>query len=112
MLAAGFDNLAGQPLCNFDRLGNAAPFRYKSRNIRASAEVAPILEGLDPYTDGNFLDFCHMHLTLHGRLFTDNRTTACLEIRTTRSPACVPHWCPFTMLGPLGRGPTGRTLHC
>ena len=27
MLAAGFDNLAGQALGNFDCLGNAAPFR-------------------------------------------------------------------------------------
>lgn len=69
MLAAGFDNFAGEALCNFDGLRCTAPFRHKSWNVRTCAEISPVFERLDPDADGRFFHFCDVLLPLHGRLF-------------------------------------------
>jgi len=50
MLTTGFGNLAGQALGNLDCLGDAAPFRYQSRNVRARSEIAPFFEHLNSGT--------------------------------------------------------------
>jgi hypothetical protein len=39
VLAAGFHNLSGKALSDFDGLGEAAAFRYQSGNVRAGAQV-------------------------------------------------------------------------
>ena len=69
MLTAGFDNLAGQVLGNFDCLGDAAPFRYQPRHIGTRAEIASFFERLYPNANRNFFNFRDMLLPLHSRLF-------------------------------------------
>jgi hypothetical protein len=39
MLTAGFNNSSGQTLSDFNGLGEAAAFRYQSRNVRAGTQV-------------------------------------------------------------------------
>jgi hypothetical protein len=39
VLTAGFNNLSGKALSDFDGLREAAAFRYQSRNVRAGAQV-------------------------------------------------------------------------
>ena len=39
VLTAGFNNLSGKTLSDFDGLGDAAAFRYQSGNVRAGAQV-------------------------------------------------------------------------
>jgi len=39
VLTAGFNNFSGKTLSDFDGLGEAAAFRYQSRNVRAGAQV-------------------------------------------------------------------------
>ena len=68
MLMAGFDNLAGHALGNFDCLGDAAPLRYQSRNVGTRAEIASFFERLDSDADRNFFNFRDMLLPFHARL--------------------------------------------
>src|ERR1700687_3905028 len=41
VLTAGFNNLSGKTLSDFDGLGEAAALGYQSRNVWARAQVAP-----------------------------------------------------------------------
>ena len=77
MFPAGFDNLAGKALSNFNCLGDAAPFCDQSGNIRTSTQIAPFFEHLDSDTDSNFFNFRDVLLPFHGRLFSFHRTTVC-----------------------------------
>ncbi len=65
MLAAGFCDLASQPLRNFDCLSHASALRYQPWNIRTCSQVAAILEILHANADRHFLNFRQMFLPSH-----------------------------------------------
>jgi len=65
MLTAGFNNFAGQTLGDFDGFGQAAAFRYQSRNVRAGTQKSPALQSLHSYADGYFFNARQMHLSFH-----------------------------------------------
>jgi len=68
---AGFDNLSGKALSNFDSLGNASAFSNQARHVRAGAQVPSTFEGLHLDADGHFLDLRQMHLSFHDVLPND-----------------------------------------
>jgi len=68
VLAAGFNNLAGQTLSNFDGFGKAAAFRDQSGNIRAGTQVPSPFQELHSDADSHFFNIRQMHLPFHDAL--------------------------------------------
>lgn len=65
MLAARLKNFSGEALSDFDRLGNAAAFDNKPRDIRAGPQKSPSLQGPDSNADRNLVDVPHMISPFH-----------------------------------------------
>ena len=65
MLAAGFDNLAGEALGDFNCFRNAAPFHHQPRNIRTCPHVASFFHRFNADADRNFFHFRNVFLPLH-----------------------------------------------
>jgi hypothetical protein len=68
VLAAGFHNFSGKTLSDFNGLGNTAPFRYQSRNVRTGPQVPSPFHGLYSDADGYFFNIRQMHLSFHDAL--------------------------------------------
>ena len=85
VLTAGFNNLPGKTLSDFDSLREAAAFRYQSRNVRASAQVPSPSQRFHPDTDGHFFNVCQMHLSFHYALRCANSLYQTLR-RRARMP--------------------------
>ncbi len=65
MLAAGLHDFSRETLSDFQGLGNAAPFRDQSRNIRTGTQIAPVFQASNPDADRDFIYFGEMYLALH-----------------------------------------------
>jgi len=81
---AGFDDLSGKSLSNFDSFGDATAFGYQSGNIRARSYVAAVFEALHTNSDCHFLNFREVLVLSHQVPSFGHYTKACSFCATAK----------------------------
>ena len=74
---AGFDDLSGKSLSNFDSFGNATAFGYQPGNIGARPNVAAVFEALHTYSDRHFFNLREVLVLSHQVPSLGHYTKAC-----------------------------------
>ena len=76
MFEAGFNNLAGEALSDFDCLRNAATLGNESSNIRACAKKATVAKSFHTYADGYFFNLSEVFLAFQCALLLRGNSIA------------------------------------
>ncbi len=68
VLTARLNNFSGKTLSDLNRLGDAAPFRDQSWNVRAGAQESSPFQRSHSDANGYFVNLRQMHLSFHDHL--------------------------------------------